>query len=102
MFLPGRDGGNWSRIVALLASLIALIVAVVALVRNFAPGETALRFEETVEWIPQFGISYHLGADGLNITADRPDRDPDPLGDPRLLGPRRGSREPLHGTPPLP
>lgn len=66
LFLPGRDGGNLPRIVALLASLIALVVAVVALV-DFAPGETARRFEETVEWIPQFGISYHLGADGLNI-----------------------------------
>ncbi|MFN8542370.1 MAG: NADH-quinone oxidoreductase subunit M, partial [Thermomicrobiales bacterium] len=66
LFLPGQDGGNLSRIVALLASLISLVVAVVVLV-DFAPGETAMRFEETVEWIPQFGISYHLGADGLNI-----------------------------------
>jgi NADH-quinone oxidoreductase subunit M len=66
LFLPGREGGRWARIVALLASLIALVVAVVALV-DFAPGETAIRFEESVEWIPQFGISYHLGADGLNI-----------------------------------
>jgi NADH-quinone oxidoreductase subunit M len=66
LFLPGREGGGWAPTVALLASLIALVVAAVALV-DFAPGETAIRFEESVEWIPQFGISYHIGADGLNI-----------------------------------
>src|SRR5690349_2943454 len=66
LFLPGREGSSWARIVALLASLIALVVAVIALV-DFAPGETALRYEEMVEWIPQLGISYHVGADGLNI-----------------------------------
>ena len=28
--------------------------------------EAALAFEEQVEWIPQLGISYHLGVDGLS------------------------------------
>jgi NADH-quinone oxidoreductase subunit M len=66
LFLPNREDGRTPKAVALLASLIALVVAVMALV-DFAPRETALRFEERLEWIPQFGISYHLGADGLNI-----------------------------------
>ena len=66
LFLPNRRDGNTPKAVALLASLIALVVAVVALV-DFAPGETVLRFEERLDWIPQFGVTYHLGADGLNI-----------------------------------
>ena len=66
LFLPEREGRGFARPVALLASLLALVVAAVALV-DFAPGEAALRFEQRLEWIPQFGMSYHIGADGLNI-----------------------------------
>lgn len=61
----GEDGGlSWWA--ALVASVVALLVAVAAVI-DFAPGTTGLRFEERLDWIPTLGISYHLGADGLNI-----------------------------------
>ena len=66
LFLPGQEHSGWARTLALVASLIALVVAVVALI-DFPPGETAMSYEESVRWIPQLGISYHIGADGLNI-----------------------------------
>lgn len=65
--LPGKgDEPTMPRWLGLGASLLTLLIAVFALI-DFAPGTTGLRLEERVTWIPQLGISYHLGADGLNI-----------------------------------
>lgn len=67
LFLPGRgDDPTTVRWFGLGASLLTLLIAVLALI-GFAPGTRGLVLEERVAWIPQFGISYHLGADGLNI-----------------------------------
>jgi NADH-quinone oxidoreductase subunit M len=67
LLVPGSgDEAGAARWVGLLASLATLAVAALALI-DYAPGERALRFEEQVSWIPQLGIGYHLGADGLNI-----------------------------------
>ncbi len=67
LLLPGKsDDPTMPRWLGLGASLLTLLIAVLALI-GFTPGSTGLRLEERVAWIPQFGISYHLGADGLNI-----------------------------------
>jgi NADH-quinone oxidoreductase subunit M len=51
---------------ALLATLIVLALAIVLYVR-FDADDAGLQFAENVEWIPQFGISYHVGLDGLSL-----------------------------------
>jgi NADH-quinone oxidoreductase subunit M len=67
LFLPGKsDDPSAARWLGLGASLVTLLLALLALI-GFAPGTTGLVLEERVTWIPQFGVSYHLGADGLNI-----------------------------------
>src|SRR3954447_1486638 len=67
LLLPGgRDDATAARWVGLVASVATLIIAALALL-DFAPGTTTLYFEQRLDWIPQLGISYHLGADGLNI-----------------------------------
>jgi NADH-quinone oxidoreductase subunit M len=56
------------RIVALLATLISMIIAIQAFCKfdgQASPG--GFRVEEQHAWAPSAGISYHVGADGLNM-----------------------------------
>lgn len=51
---------------ALAASLVAL-VASIPLWLQFDPSNTAYQFVEQIPWIEQFGVSYHLGMDGVSL-----------------------------------
>jgi NADH:ubiquinone oxidoreductase subunit 5 (subunit L)/multisubunit Na+/H+ antiporter MnhA subunit len=55
-----------ARPVALGFALLAWVVSLVLLVA-YLPGNEGFEFEETVDWIPFFGVQYKLGADGLSI-----------------------------------
>lgn len=39
----------------------------VYLLANFVPNTSAMQFVEQYNWVPQFGISYHVGVDGLSF-----------------------------------
>jgi len=54
------------RTIALLASLAALLLTVIA-IAAFDLGTAAMQFEERVVWIEAFSIHYHLGVDGLSL-----------------------------------
>ncbi len=47
-------------------SLIPLAISIYLLIR-FDPHEPGYQFVEQYAWIPQFGISYHLGLDGISL-----------------------------------
>ena len=58
---------------ALITSLITFVVSLVLLTKGL-PTEAIgggkfvrMLFEEQIEWLPEVGISYHLGVDGLSI-----------------------------------
>ncbi len=57
------------RCVALAATLASLAVAIATFVifASFHTGGRAFAFEQMSRWAPSLGISYHVGADGLNI-----------------------------------
>src|SRR5207249_532789 len=59
----GRSAASW---VALAVMLVTLAIAAAMLV-GFPSGASGLQFEEHRRWIPQLGIGYHLGVDGLNV-----------------------------------
>ncbi len=61
-FLPRRLGG----LAALVGALVPLGYAVV-LVADFQRGVRGLQYLTDEEWIPQLGIRYTLGLDGLNL-----------------------------------
>ena len=61
-FLPRRLGG----LAALVGALVPLGYAVV-LVADFERGFRGLQYLTDEEWIPQLGIRYTLGLDGLNL-----------------------------------
>ncbi|MQA84927.1 MAG: NADH-quinone oxidoreductase subunit M [Streptosporangiales bacterium] len=51
---------------ALLVSLVALALAL-AVAIQFRPGGPRFQFTENYPWIPQFGIGYSLGVDGIAL-----------------------------------
>ena len=67
----GRLGALVSRVVSLVALSIdmALVLTLLPLLPRGkgVPGGTAWIAEVKAEWVPQLGITFHLGADGLSL-----------------------------------
>jgi NADH-quinone oxidoreductase subunit M len=61
---PDREG--MVRTVALVVSLIEF-VATLYLWMRFNPGSAEFQFVERRAWLPQFGITYHVGVDGISL-----------------------------------
>ncbi len=55
-----------ARWVALWTSLVTFAVSLV-LWFGFDPGNPGFQFEERAEWLPEIGISYHMGVDGISM-----------------------------------
>ncbi len=55
-----------TRYVALWASLITFGLAIILWV-GFDPGTADFQFVERRPWIPEYGIAYHLGVDGISL-----------------------------------
>src|SRR5579872_197479 len=61
---PDREG--MVRNAALLVSLVEF-VATLYLWLRFNPASADFQFVERHVWLPQFGISYHVGIDGISL-----------------------------------
>jgi NADH-quinone oxidoreductase subunit M len=55
-----------ARNVALWTSLITLLLSLMVWA-NFDPKTAAFQLEESAAWIPSFGITYHMGVDGVSV-----------------------------------
>ena len=55
-----------ARQVALGTSLLTLLLSLV-LWNRFVPGQAGFQFEDHADWVPGFGISFHLGLDGISL-----------------------------------
>ena len=51
---------------ALVISLLTLAMTI-AMIVNFVPGGPTFQFTQTYQWIPQFGIHYAVGVDGIGL-----------------------------------
>lgn len=64
--LPAK--GGLAKPVALGVSLLTLLIGVVAAATSFTRGSDAqFQMTEQHEWIPQFGVSWALGVDGISL-----------------------------------
>ncbi|RNI25506.1 NADH-quinone oxidoreductase subunit M [Flexivirga caeni] len=64
-----KASARGSRVVALVFSLITLVVGIVAATQfKTGGGHGQFQLTETHSWIPQFGVSYALGVDGMALT----------------------------------
>ncbi|HET7303624.1 MAG TPA: NADH-quinone oxidoreductase subunit M, partial [Segeticoccus sp.] len=65
-FLP-RATAKAARMVAVVFSLVTLAVAVLMATQFQVGAKEQFQFTEMHEWIPQFGVSYALGVDGIAL-----------------------------------
>ncbi len=67
LLLPGDANGRGpARQVALWTSLVVFALSV-ALWVGFDPGRPGFQFEERADWMVGFGVSYHVGLDGISL-----------------------------------
>jgi len=72
MFIPSRDeyleksSASIYGWIALVVSSLAMIVSFIMLA-GFDSSIAGYQFVETIAWIPQFGLNYHVGVDGISI-----------------------------------
>jgi NADH-quinone oxidoreductase subunit M len=73
--IPGTGGADGAgaharnllaKRVALVMSLLTLAVTI-AMIVSFKPDGAAFQFTQTYQWIPQFGIHYAVGVDGIGL-----------------------------------
>ncbi len=68
---PGAEADRQARQLlvkrlALAFSLVTLAVTIAMMVR-FSPGGADFQFTQTYQWIPQFGVHYAVGVDGIAL-----------------------------------
>jgi NADH-quinone oxidoreductase subunit M len=63
--LPERAHGA-VRGVALGGTLVTFVLSLTLLTR-FSAGDAGFQLEELVEWIPQWGVAYRVGVDGVSL-----------------------------------
>jgi NAD(P)H-quinone oxidoreductase subunit 4 len=66
VFLPGNHTANRLRFIA-LAFASGILLWSFWLLSQFDLTASGLQFQEYLPWIPQLGLSYSLGADGLSL-----------------------------------
>jgi NADH-quinone oxidoreductase subunit M len=68
---PGGDGDRAARhlLVKRLALLFSLITLglTIAMMVSFSPNGPEFQFTQTYQWIPQFGVHYAVGVDGIAL-----------------------------------
>jgi NADH-quinone oxidoreductase subunit M len=55
-----------ARWTALWTSLITLVISLILWAR-FDRGSAEFQFVERLEWLPEYGVAYHMGVDGISI-----------------------------------
>lgn len=66
LLLVPKGNQNLVKIVALAAAVLAFILSI-PLYLSFQVGNADMQFVERWEWMPEFGISYSLGIDGISL-----------------------------------
>ncbi len=66
LLVPAQDGERAVWRAAFVFSFIPLAMSLY-LFAAFEPDKAGYQFVEQYSWIPQFGISYHLGMDGISL-----------------------------------
>ena len=63
---PGQLSAKVTRQVALTIALVVFGLSM-AIASQFDTTTAAMQFEESIDWIPQLGLNYRLGMDGLSL-----------------------------------
>ncbi|MDP2954246.1 MAG: hypothetical protein Q8O76_13145, partial [Chloroflexota bacterium] len=63
--LPSPSGKQVKGIAAVFTLVVFILSLAMAL--SFRPGQQGMQFVERADWIPQIGIHYFLGVDGISL-----------------------------------
>ncbi len=66
-FIPDKGEGKEVRWYALIIALITFLITVLAYFKGFDPSEEGLQLYEKVSWLPDLGLTWSVGADGLSM-----------------------------------
>jgi NADH-quinone oxidoreductase subunit M len=66
VLLTGRGRDGLARQLALGVSLATFVLSLV-MWAGFDPALSGYQFEERYAWLPDFGVSYHMGVDGISL-----------------------------------
>ena len=66
VLISGDKSPNVSRWLALLVSVLTFAVSI-PLYTQFDNSTAAMQFVEKAAWVPQFGVNYYLGVDGISM-----------------------------------
>jgi NAD(P)H-quinone oxidoreductase subunit 4 len=66
-FVPDKGDGKQVRWYALGVALTTFLVTVAAYLRGYDPADPGLQLVERVEWLPDLGLAWSVGADGISM-----------------------------------
>ncbi len=66
-FVPDPGDGRGVRWYALGVSLTTFLITVAAYLNGYDPSVSGLQLAERVQWLPDLGLAWSLGADGLSM-----------------------------------
>ncbi len=66
LLMPAAGAQRTSRQVALWTSLLVWVLSI-GLWLRFDPAGAGFQFQERADWMPGFGVSYHVGVDGISL-----------------------------------
>ncbi len=66
-FIPDDGEGKQVRWFALGIALVTFLITVAAYINGYDPSEQGLQLAERVNWLPDLGLTWAVGADGLSM-----------------------------------
>src|SRR5690606_36850466 len=66
ILLFGRNKPEWIKAIALAAASLVLLLTLI-IWATYRIEMAGYQFTEYLPWLPQLGISYHLGVDGIGV-----------------------------------
>ena len=66
-FVPDKGDGKQVRWYALGVALTTFLVTVGAYLRGYDPADPGLQLVERVQWLPDLGLAWSVGADGISM-----------------------------------
>ena len=66
-FIPDKGEGKQVRWFALAIALVTFLITVAAYLNGYDPTQEGLQLSERVDWLPDLGLAWAVGADGLSM-----------------------------------
>ena len=70
-FIPDEGQGKQVKWFALVVALTTFLITVGAYLNGYDPSQQGLQLSERVSWLPDLGLTWAVGADGLSMPFER-------------------------------